>query len=67
MDDPPVVSQEEWLAARTSLLAKEKVFTQQRDALNAERRSRQEDWEQPPGRSAGPPLRWLRHDDGYST
>jgi predicted dithiol-disulfide oxidoreductase (DUF899 family) len=38
MDDPPVVSQEEWLAARKQLLATEKEFTRQRDALNAERR-----------------------------
>jgi predicted dithiol-disulfide oxidoreductase (DUF899 family) len=38
MDDPPVVSQEEWLTARKKLLAKEKEFTWQRDALNAERR-----------------------------
>lgn len=32
-----VVSQEEWLAARKSLLAKEKEFTRQRDAIRAER------------------------------
>jgi predicted dithiol-disulfide oxidoreductase (DUF899 family) len=38
MDDPPVVSREEWLAARKQLLVKEKEFTRQRDALNAERR-----------------------------
>jgi predicted dithiol-disulfide oxidoreductase (DUF899 family) len=38
MADPPVVSPAEWLAARKSLLAKEKEFTRQRDALNAERR-----------------------------
>jgi predicted dithiol-disulfide oxidoreductase (DUF899 family) len=35
---PPVVSQAEWLVARQELLAKEKDFTRQRDALNAERR-----------------------------
>lgn len=35
---PPIVSREQWLAARTRLLAKEKEFTRQRDALNAERR-----------------------------
>jgi predicted dithiol-disulfide oxidoreductase (DUF899 family) len=38
MDDPPVVSQQVWLMARKQLLAKEKEFTRQRDALNAERR-----------------------------
>ena len=35
----PVVSREEWLAARTALLAKEKEFTRQRDALSRERRA----------------------------
>jgi predicted dithiol-disulfide oxidoreductase (DUF899 family) len=34
----PVVSREEWLAARKELLAKEKELTRSRDALNAERR-----------------------------
>jgi predicted dithiol-disulfide oxidoreductase (DUF899 family) len=34
----PIVSQAEWLAARKELLAKEKEFTRQRDALSAERR-----------------------------
>ena len=38
MDDPPVVSRDEWVAARKQLLAREKEFTRQRDALNAERR-----------------------------
>ena len=38
MDDPQVVSPDEWLAARRRLLVKEKEFTRQRDALNAERR-----------------------------
>src|SRR5438128_9555876 len=33
-----VVSPEEWLVARKKLLAKEKEFTRQRDALSAERR-----------------------------
>lgn len=37
-DHPPIVSQAEWLAARRALLAKEKEFTRQRDALSAERR-----------------------------
>jgi predicted dithiol-disulfide oxidoreductase (DUF899 family) len=38
MDDPQVVSRDEWLAARQRLLAKEKEFTRQRDTLNADRR-----------------------------
>ena len=35
---PNVVSQAEWLAARKELLAKEKNFSRERDALSAERR-----------------------------
>src|SRR5215831_11539602 len=38
MSLPEVVTREEWLTARKKLLAKEKEFTRQRDALNAERR-----------------------------
>jgi predicted dithiol-disulfide oxidoreductase (DUF899 family) len=38
MDDPLVVSRQEWLVARKDLLAKEKELSRQRDALNAERR-----------------------------
>ncbi len=38
MNLPQVVSRDEWLFARKELLAKEKKFTRQRDALNAERR-----------------------------
>ena len=38
MSHPPVVSREEWLAARTDLLAREKAHTRQGDALNAQRR-----------------------------
>jgi len=38
IDRPKVVSQEEWLAARKELLAKEKQLTRQSDALAAERR-----------------------------
>jgi predicted dithiol-disulfide oxidoreductase (DUF899 family) len=38
MTDQRVVSQSEWLAARKELLAKEKEFTRQRDAISAERR-----------------------------
>jgi predicted dithiol-disulfide oxidoreductase (DUF899 family) len=37
-EKPQIVSQDEWLAARESLLAREKQFTHQRDALAAERR-----------------------------
>ena len=38
MDDPPIVSRDEWLTARKALLAREKAFTRERDALAAERR-----------------------------
>ncbi len=38
MQNPKIVSQEEWLSARKALLAKEKEFTRQRDRLSAERR-----------------------------
>ena len=38
MEKPQIVSREEWLAAHTNLLAKEKQLTRQRDALAAERR-----------------------------
>lgn len=37
MVDHPVVSQEEWLAARRALLAKEKAATRLRDEINAQR------------------------------
>ena len=33
-----IVSRDEWLAARKALLAKEKAFTKERDALSQERR-----------------------------
>src|SRR6476646_3050042 len=36
---PPVVSHEEWLAARQRLLAEEKELTRARDALNERRRA----------------------------
>jgi predicted dithiol-disulfide oxidoreductase (DUF899 family) len=39
MSLPRIASREEWLAARTDLLAREKELTRQRDALNIERRS----------------------------
>jgi predicted dithiol-disulfide oxidoreductase (DUF899 family) len=35
----PIVSQGEWLAARKRLLVKEKEFTRLRDQLGAERRA----------------------------
>ena len=38
MDNPAVVSAEEWIAARRELLAKEKEFTRARDELAAARR-----------------------------
>jgi predicted dithiol-disulfide oxidoreductase (DUF899 family) len=38
VDNPKVVSREEWLAARKKLLAKEKRLTRERDAIAAERR-----------------------------
>jgi predicted dithiol-disulfide oxidoreductase (DUF899 family) len=38
MNPPPIVSPEEWAAARQQLLVKEKALTRARDALAAERR-----------------------------
>ena len=38
MNTPPIVSQQEWEAARQQLLVKEKALTRARDALAAERR-----------------------------
>jgi predicted dithiol-disulfide oxidoreductase (DUF899 family) len=38
MNTPPIVSQQEWEAARQQLLVKEKALTRSRDALAAERR-----------------------------
>jgi predicted dithiol-disulfide oxidoreductase (DUF899 family) len=38
MNTPPIVSPQEWAAAREDLLAKEKALTRARDALAAERR-----------------------------
>jgi predicted dithiol-disulfide oxidoreductase (DUF899 family) len=39
MNKPEVVSRETWLAARKTLLAKERAFSRERDALAAERRT----------------------------
>jgi predicted dithiol-disulfide oxidoreductase (DUF899 family) len=39
MSLPKVVSRDEWLTARKALLAKEKAFTRERDALATERRN----------------------------
>ena len=39
MSLPKIASRDEWLAARTELLEKEKRMTRDRDALNAERRN----------------------------
>ena len=91
MDDPQVVSRDEWLAARRQLLAKEKELTREMHGISAflhrgdrvfhtyssyargtdlasgtynwldlTARGRQEDWEQPPGRSNSPLMGWLR-------
>ena len=38
MNTPPIVSEQEWEAARQQLIVKEKAFTRSRDALAAERR-----------------------------
>ena len=38
MKPPPIVSAQEWEAAREQMLVKEKAFTRSRDALAAERR-----------------------------
>lgn len=50
MDTPPVVSPEEWNAARKKLLVKEKELTRARDALAAQRRR----------------LPWVRIDKPYT-
>jgi predicted dithiol-disulfide oxidoreductase (DUF899 family) len=50
MTDHTVVSRDEWLAARTALLAEEKALTRRRDALAAKRRQ----------------LPWVRLDKSYT-
>ena len=37
-EHPKIASRDEWITARKELLAREKDFTRQRDALSAERR-----------------------------
>ena len=39
MTNHPIVSREEWIAARVKLLAEEKEFTRRRDALSRHRRN----------------------------
>jgi predicted dithiol-disulfide oxidoreductase (DUF899 family) len=38
IENPKIVSRDEWLVARKKLLAREKQLTRERDALAAERR-----------------------------
>ena len=58
MDTPPIVSAEEWAAAREELLVKEKELTRARDALAAEAAPDAVD-----GRREGVPLRRSRRLD----
>ena len=44
MKTPPIVSPQEWDAARQRMLVKEKAFTRSRDALAAERRRMMVGW-----------------------
>ena len=39
MNDHPVISHEQWVAARKELLAKEKEFSRLRDELSQQRRN----------------------------
>jgi predicted dithiol-disulfide oxidoreductase (DUF899 family) len=53
---PEITTPEAWNAAHKAFLVKEKELTRVRDRLNTERRNltvlgRQEDWEEPKGRS----------------
>ena len=61
MNMPPIVSPQEWEAAREKLLVKEKELTRARDALAAERRrmpwmavEKNYQFEGPKGRRASP-------------
>ncbi len=84
MDNPQVVSRDEWLAARSQLLISaflrrgDRVFhtyssyargtdlaSGSYNWLDLTARGRQEDWEQPSGRSDSPLMGWLRHHDSY--
>ena len=71
MNRPPIVSSQEWEAARQKLLVKEKEVTRARDALAAQRRrmpalGRQEEWEDSPsGYPQSPPYQWWNYHDAY--
>ena len=39
IENPKIVSRDEWVVARKELLAKEKALTRERDALSTERRA----------------------------
>lgn len=54
MDTPPIVSPEEWEAARLELLVKEKELTRARDAMAAMRR-----------RMPWPYEWWIYHDEAH--
>ena len=65
INTPPIVSPQEWEAAREQLLVKEKESTRARDKLAAERRRNQEEWEDSPeDYPQTPPYDWwIWHDD----
>ena len=73
MDDPQVVAREEWLASDrvfhtySSYARGCDLLVGTYNWLDLTARGRQEDWEQPPGRSDSPLMGWLRHHDGYGT
>jgi predicted dithiol-disulfide oxidoreductase (DUF899 family) len=66
MNNPPIVSPQEWEAAREELLVKEKQLTRARDALAAERRrmpwlavEKEYEFDGPQGKaSLARPVRW---------